>query len=186
MSSQQDPGDPNSFFYFTANAVKGRNSGLEWEQTVRLLPQVELFGSVGLLATHIDTYTFPTEDGEVTLGDRAAAHAPNYTFSVGGEYRHQSGLGARLALIGMDQFFYSDGHDQVSEPYRLVNAHIAYQWEAWSVQVWGRNLLDERYGVRGFYFGLEPPDYADKLYKTYGDPRQVGVRLTTQFSSLGN
>ncbi|MCY3789557.1 MAG: TonB-dependent receptor [Gemmatimonadetes bacterium] len=186
LSSQQDPGDPNSFFYFTANAVKGRNSGLEWEQTVRLLPQVELFGSVGLLATHIDTYTFPTEDGEVTLGDRAAAHAPNYTFSVGGEYRHQSGLGARLALIGMDQFFYSDGHDQVSEPYRLVNAHIAYQWEAWSVQVWGRNLLDERYGVRGFYFGLEPPDYADKLYKTYGDPRQVGVRLTTQFSSLGN
>ena len=186
LSSQQDPGDPNSFFYFTANAVKGRNSGLEWEHTVRLLPQVELFGSVGLLTTHVDTYTFPTEDGEVTLGDRAAAHAPNYTFSVGGEYRHQSGLGARLALIGMDQFFYSDGHDQVSEPYRLVNAHIAYEWEAWSVQLWGRNLLDERYGVRGFYFGLEPPDYADKLYETYGDPRQVGVRLTTQFSSLGD
>ena len=69
-------------------------------------------------------------------------------------------MGARLALTGMDQFFYSDGHDQVSEPYQLVNAHIAYQWEAWSVQLWGRNLLDERYGVRGFYFGLEPPDYA--------------------------
>ena len=181
LSSQQDPGDPNSFFYFTANAVTGRNSGLEWESTVRLLPQVELFGSLGLLITHVDTYTFPTEDGEVTLGDRAAAHAPNYTFSLGGEYRHRSGLGARLALTGMDQFFYSDGHDQVSEPYRLVNGHIAYEWEAWSVQLWGRNLLDERYGVRGFYFGLEPPDYADKLYKTYGDPRQVGVRLTTRF-----
>ena len=181
LSSQQDPGDPNSFFYFTANAVTGRNSGLEWESTVRLLPQVELFGSLGLLTTHVDTYTFPTEDGEVTLGDRAAAHAPNYTFSLGGEYRHRSGLGARLALTGMDQFFYSDGHDQVSEPYRLVNGHIAYEWEAWSVQLWGRNLLDERYGVRGFYFGLEPPDYADKLYKTYGDPRQVGVRLTTRF-----
>ena len=49
------------------------------------------------------------------------------------------------------------------------------------MQLWGRNLLDERYGVRGFYFGLEPPDYADKLYKTYGDPRQIGVRLTTRF-----
>ena len=186
LSSQQDPGDPNSFFYFTANAVKGRNSGLEWEQTFRPLPPVELFGSLGLLTTHVGTYTFPAEDGEITLGDRAAAHAPNYTFSLGGEYRHQSGLGARLALTGMDQFFFSDGHDQVAEPYQLVNAHIAYQWDAWSVQLWGRNLLDERYAVRGFYFGLEPPNYADELYKTYGDPRQVGVRLTTQFSSLGD
>lgn len=187
LSSQQDPGDPNSFFYFTANAVTGRNSGLEWEQTFRPLPSVELFGSLGLLTTHIDTYTFPIAAGEeATLGDRAAAHAPNYTFSLGGEYRHRSGLEARLALTGMDQFFYSDSHDQVSEPYQLVNAHLAYEQEAWSVQLWGRNLLDERYGVRGFYFGLEPPDYADKLYKTYGDPRQVGVRLTTRFSSLGN
>ena len=187
LSSQQDPGDPNSFFYFTANAVTGRNSGLEWEQTFRPLPSVEVFGSLGLLTTHIDTYTFPIAAGEeATLGDRAAAHAPNYTFSLGGEYRHRSGLEARLALTGMDQFFYSDSHDQVSEPYQLVNAHLAYERAAWSVQLWGRNLLDERYGVRGFYFGLEPPDYADKLYKTYGDPRQVGVRLTTRFSSLGN
>ncbi len=187
LSSQQDAGDPNSFFYFTANAIKGRNSGLEWEQTVRLLPQIELFGSVGLLTTHVDTYTFPiAEDAAATLGDRAAAHAPNYTFSVGGQYRHQSGLGARLVLIGMDEFFYSDGHDQVSAPYRLVNAHMAYEWAGWSVQLWGRNLFDKRYGVRGFYFGLEPPDYADKLYETYGDPRQIGVRLTTQFSSFAD
>ena len=184
LSSQQDPGDPNSFFYFTANAVQGRNSGLEWEQTFRPRPQVELFGSLGLLTTHLDTYTFPiAQDEEATLGDRAAAHAPSYTFSLGGQYRHRSGLAARLALTGMDQFFYSDSHDQVSEPYPVVNAHLAYEREAWSVQLWGRNLLDERYGVRGFYFGLEPPEYADKLYKTYGDPRQVGVRLTTRFSS---
>ena len=147
LSSQQDPGDPNSFFYFTANAVTGRNSGLEWESTVRLLPQVELFGSLGLLTTHIDTYTFPTEDGEVTLGDRAAAHAPNYTFSMGGEYRHQSGLEARLALIGMDQFFYSDGHDQVSESYQLVNGHIAYQWEAWSLQLWAATCSTSAMGA---------------------------------------
>ena len=60
-------------------------------------------------------------------------------------------------------------------------ATLPISWVAWSVQLWGRNLLDERYGVRGFYFGLEPPGYADKLYKTYGDPRQIGVRLTTQF-----
>ncbi|MFM2290143.1 MAG: hypothetical protein RL684_3286, partial [Pseudomonadota bacterium] len=31
--------------------------------------------------------------------------------------------------------------------------------------------------LHGFYFGLEPPDYANKLYLQQGDPRQVGVTL---------
>ena len=181
LSSQQDPGDPNSFFYFTANAVAGRSSGLEWEQSLRIRPDLRLTSSLGLLDTYVDTYTFPTGDGEeVTLGDRAAAHAPRYTFSLGGEYRHGSGLEARLALTGADRFYFSESHDQESEPYRLVDGHISWHRGIWSVQVWGRNLLDQRYAVRGFFFGLEPPDYADKLYKSYGDPRQAGVRLTAR------
>ena len=181
LSSQQDPGDPNSFFYFTANAVAGRSSGLEWEQSLRVRPDLRLTSSLGLLDTYVDTYTFPTGDGEeVTLGDRASAHAPRYTFSLGGEYRHGSGLGARLALTGADRFYFSESHDQESEPYRLVDGHISWHRGIWSVQVWGRNLLDQRYAVRGFFFGLEPPDYADKLYKSYGDPRQVGLRLTAR------
>ena len=181
LSSQQDPGDPNSFFYFTANAVAGRSSGLEWEQSLRVSPGLRLTGSLGLLDTYVDTYAFPTGDGEVvTLGDRAAAHAPRYTFSLGGEYRHGSGLGARLALSGADRFYFSESHDQESEPYRLMDGHISWHRGIWSVQLWGRNLLDERYAVRGFFFGLEPPDYADKLYKSYGDPRQAGVRLTAR------
>ena len=186
LSSQQDPGDPNSFFYFTANAVKGRNSGLEWEQTFLLLPQVKLSGSLGLLTTHVDTYTFPTEDGDMTLGDRATAHAPRYTFNMAAAYLHRSGLRARLGVTGKDRFFFSDSHDQESDPYQVVDGHIAYHREGWSLQLWGRNLLDQRYEVRGFYFGLEPPEYADKLYTTYGDPRQVGLRLTRRFVASGD
>ena len=47
--------------------------------------------------------------------------------------------------------------------------------------MWGRNLLDERYAIRGFYFGLEPPNYTDKLYQSYGDPRQLGLRTNVAF-----
>ena len=47
--------------------------------------------------------------------------------------------------------------------------------------LWARNLLDERYDVRGFYFGLAPPDYADTLYLSYGDPRQLGLSLDLDF-----
>ena len=186
LSRQQNPDDPNSFSFFIDNAARGRSSGIELEQSYRPLSGVHLFGSLGYLKTYVDPYTFETDKGPETRGDRAAAHAPEYTFSLGGEYRHRSGLGGRWEVVGMDQFFFSDSHDQVSEPYRLVNGHISYHWDAWSMQLWGRNLLDQRYAVRGFFFRLEPPNYDKKLYKSYGDPRQVGVRLTTQFSSLGN
>ena len=48
---------------------------------------------------------------------------------------------------------------------------------------WSRNLFNERYAVRGFFFGLEPPDFPDRLYITHGDPREVGVTLTTDLFS---
>jgi hypothetical protein len=39
-------------------------------------------------------------------------------------------------------------------------------------------VFDEEYAVRGFYFGLEPPDFANELYIQRGDPRLVGVTAT--------
>jgi len=32
--------------------------------------------------------------------------------------------------------------------------------------------------VRGFYFGLEPPDYPNKLYVQQGEPQQFGLTVT--------
>jgi outer membrane receptor protein involved in Fe transport len=60
----------------------------------------------------------------------------------------------------------------------VVDAKLGYEGYGWSVVVWGRNLTDERYGVRGFTFGNEPDlGWAPKLYVRYGDPRQLGVTL---------
>ena len=182
LSAQQNPGDPNSFFYFKANAGKGRNSGLELEGSYRLLQDLRLFGSLGYLQTHVEAYTFGIGTGQAqTLGDRAAAHAPQYSLRLGSEYRHPRGLFGRLGLSATDEFYFSDSHDQISDPYRLVDGRVGYRRGGWTVSAWGRNLFDARYAVRGFYFGLEPPEYADTLYLSYGDPRQVGLSLSADF-----
>ena len=47
--------------------------------------------------------------------------------------------------------------------------------------LWGRNIFDETYTVRGFYFGNEPPNYPDKLYTQRGEPRQVGMTARYEF-----
>ncbi|MFH1567156.1 MAG: TonB-dependent receptor [Gemmatimonadota bacterium] len=179
LSSQQDPGDPNSFVYYIANASSGTSSGLEWDHAQQLAPAARAFGSLGLLRTHVDEYAYHTGPGEsLALGDRAASHAPVYTYRLGGEYGRRRGTFARLELTGMAGYYFSQSHDQRAGAHRLANAQAGYRGGDWTVTLWSRNLLDARYAVQGFYFGLEPPDYPDRLYVTYGDPRQVGVTVT--------
>jgi outer membrane receptor protein involved in Fe transport len=50
-----------------------------------------------------------------------------------------------------------------------------------SLRLWADNLLDTKYEVRGFYFGLEPPTYAEKLYVAYGDPLHYGLSMNYSF-----
>ena len=182
LSSQQSPGDPNSFFYFTSNAATGRSSGVELEQSYRLSPALRLFGSLAYLDSHVEGYTFLTATNEAqALGDRAAAYAPKYAVRIGGEFNRGMGIFGRLELTATDEYYFSDSHNEIADAYQLVHGSVGYRLEHWELALWGRNLLDERYATRGFYFGLEPPDYADKLYQSYGDPRQLGLRTTVDF-----
>jgi outer membrane receptor protein involved in Fe transport len=59
-----------------------------------------------------------------------------------------------------------------------VNLKAGYAGKQWAAYAWGRNVFDERYAVRGFYFGLEPPDFANKLYVQQGEPQQFGLTVT--------
>ncbi len=56
-----------------------------------------------------------------------------------------------------------------------MNIKVGYEANDWSVYLWGRNISDEIYHVRGFFFANEPPDWQEKLYTRQGDPRQFGV-----------
>jgi iron complex outermembrane recepter protein len=38
-----------------------------------------------------------------------------------------------------------------------------------------RNVADADQAVRGFYFGLEPPAFANELYFQRGDGRLAGI-----------
>ena len=45
-----------------------------------------------------------------------------------------------------------------------------------------KNIFDQKYAVRGFYFGLIPPNYEDQLWVSYGEPVQYGVSLDYNFN----
>ncbi|MDJ0928055.1 MAG: TonB-dependent receptor [Gammaproteobacteria bacterium] len=181
---QVQPGDPNTFLFLTANAAEGRTLGAEaslrWSATERLA----LEGSVGLLNTEVRKFSLidrvaglPAFDGLQGLIGRDFAHAPEYSFSVAADWQSGNGWFARAEIWGRDRFYFDYGHDERSRAYEIVNLRIGKEWERWSVTAWARNLFDEEYAVRGFFFGNEPPNFPNKLYVRLGDPRHYGITI---------
>ena len=178
-SFQSDPSNPSSFQFYTTNAATGTNYGVEAEAMWNITSRISLFGNLGLLETKFDSYE--TAGGTNALEGREQPHAPNYSYLVGVQFNDPSGFFFRGEINGTDNFYFSDSHDQLSTAYTLVNSRIGYRFKKWTVTLWARNLLDEEYDVRGFYFGLEPPNYSDKLYVHRGDPSQIGITLEIDF-----
>ena len=176
-SAQLTPNDPASFVFFTDNAAEGRIAGVETELRWFATDTLEFYANVGLLDAEFEDFIDPTGG----LSSRDQAHAPNYTLAAGGTYRRGDGLFARLDLSARDEFYFDVSHDQKSERYGLANARIGYETERWTAQLWVRNLLDETYAVRGFFFENEPPDFPTRLYVRRGDPRQLGITVDMRF-----
>ncbi|NHO66426.1 TonB-dependent receptor [Aestuariicella hydrocarbonica] len=171
---------PCEFIDYQANAAQGNNYGLELELLWQVSTNWQLDGSLGLLNTELKD--FVNADGK-DLDGREQAHAPAYQFSLGGQYFFTERLSARLEVEGKDKFYFSDNHDEQSDAYELWNANITYDAKDWQLALWGRNLTDEDYQVRGFGgFGNDPRKfYATEPYYQYGEPRIVGVRGSYSF-----
>ena len=167
-SEQLVPGDPTTFVFFTDNIGRGEILGLEADLRWLLSDTWDFYANLGVLDS-------------TTANGREQAHAPAYTLAVGGQYRHDSGWYARIDASAKDWFYFDVSHDQRSEAYELVNARVGFEADQWSAQLWVRNLFDEAYAVRGFFFGNEPPDFPSALYIRQGDPRQVGLTLERRF-----
>jgi iron complex outermembrane recepter protein len=175
---QLDPSNPDTFIFFTGNAKSGFNYGLESTVAWAATRSWEFGGSLGLLQTKYHGFV---QNG-VTLPDRALPHAPPWQAALNATWRDPRGPYARLDVTGLGPFFYDlPPNDTRSSAYGLVNGKLGWETPRWEAYLWGRNLLDKNYTVRGFFFGDEPPDFPNKLYVQLGEPRNWGVHLTVRF-----
>jgi len=172
-SYQLVPGDPLSYVFFTDNAASGRNAGLEGSVTWRPLPALALGATLGLLDSKYLNYNY----GDRSLNGREQASAPPYQYSLTAQWGRDLGWMARVDVTGCDAFYFDASNDQKSWPYMLTNLKAGYAAERWSVHAWGRNVFAQTYPIRGFYFGLQPPDFPNKLYFQRGDPRSAGITV---------
>jgi len=169
-------GNPIAFSFLTDNAEEGTNRGIEASVDWATTTNWTLHGALGLLDATIDRFDYARG-----LEGRDQAHAPPYTFLVGATWRNGGGWLARIDLTGYGAFYYDYSHDQKSQSHARVDVRVGKAWNDWSLFVWGRNIFDSTYYVRGFYFGNEPPAFADTLYTQQGEPRQFGVTLRYEY-----
>lgn len=179
QSSQQVAFDPNSFVYVSYNG-DAEVTGLEASANWRLNDSLELHAALGLLDSEIKSGA-TTDQVSPDAAGRSLAHAPDYTLNLGVTWSGPDGLYARLDMVAVDEFYFDISHNQKSDSYEVFNLRIGKEWDQWAVSVWGRNIFDEDYATRGFFFGNEPPGFEETLYTKFGDPRQVGLTLSYQY-----
>jgi outer membrane receptor protein involved in Fe transport len=175
QSSQQVPFDPNSFVFVTYNG-DARVHGLEASLTWAVTEALELHGSLGLLDSEIRVTDKTAAVSPGAIG-RELAHAPSYTLNLGATWTSAGGWFGRLDFNASDAFYFDISHNQESSSYRLVNLRIGKEWGRWALSAWGRNIFDEDYATRGFFFGNEPPAFENTLYTKFGDPANFGITL---------
>jgi len=176
ISTQVDPTDPNTFTFLTQNAAEGKNNGIELEIDFQLSDNLDIFINFGLLKTQIKNWKSRPD-----LQGRAQAHAPEKSYAIGFNWNLTEQSNLSFDVVGKSSFYYSDSHNNRSKSYFLTNLSYSYFSGQWTYSIWGRNIFDEYYSTRGFYFGNEAPNFIDTLYERHGDPRHMGVTVRYDF-----
>lgn len=161
---------------YLANAAEGKNYGLEIEADWDINRKLNWALSAGYLVTEFVDYTYENDDGVFNKNGRDQAHAPEYSLASAVSYSLTPELSVQLEAEAKDKFYYSDSHDEQSAAYALLHARLAYTRANYSLSIYGRNLTNRDYTVKGFYFGIDPRlEYADEKQEQLGEPRLVGI-----------
>ena len=134
--------------------------------------------------TNIDEINYTYEETSIYRyeGGREQAHAPNYNLSLTSNYKIFDNLIATIEFTGVDSYYFSENNDFKSDPYNLFNGSILYQLDSFDVIFWGKNLTNEKYALRGFYFALDP-SYENKQFFHTSNPLEFGITLKYNLKS---
>jgi len=167
------------FRYLTVNGDSAEHFGLEAETNWHISNEWVLNAGLGILETNRQSY----DDPSGTIPSRDLANAPSYTYNARLSYKAEGGLFGNIEVVGRDDYFESNSHNEKRDAFGVVNASIGYSYENWIFTFWAKNLFDESYQKRVFFFGnrlntstANQFDFeSDRRYEDPADPRSFGV-----------
>jgi outer membrane receptor protein involved in Fe transport len=153
-----------------ANAARSRRYGAELE--ARWQAADPLAFSAGLAWTHTRLDAFQSGDGVDRAGGKFP-NAPEWTASLGIDYRPATGVFGSVLFSYADSTFSSVGNPKLTglESRRLLSAKLGYAWENAEIYLFGSNLLDDEYAL----VRLERRAVSNPASGKAGAPRTIGV-----------
>ncbi|HEP8867276.1 TPA: TonB-dependent receptor [Pseudomonas aeruginosa] len=163
-----------------ANGAEGEAYGAEFELEAIPVENLHVNFALGLLHTEFTDYTSGPND----YSGNKFVRAPNVSAVIGADYRIPLDIGGAL-ILGTDwntrsrQYFFSNDQSQNmrSGGYTLGNARVTYELpdETTRVTAYVSNLTDKEYRNHTLPGGFQTAAVM------FGDPRTVGVSVTTDF-----
>jgi iron complex outermembrane receptor protein len=144
------------------NAASARNKGIELEAEAVPLHNLTITGALTAMHSRFDRFPGATlslplpEGGNTTYAGDASGlktpHAPDFTASLGAQYRVSTGSGDFNAAVNYNYnggFVWDADNRLKQHPYHLVNASLAWMPPSgrYEVRLWTKNLLGEKYSV---------------------------------------
>ena len=159
-----------------SNAAKAYSKGIELELKAKPSRGIDLFATFGYVEAEIDEWKAGTSDNK---GNKMP-NTPEYSYNIGAQYRHQSGLFTRLDYLGTGEMYgnvQNNSHVKLGD-YNLVNFRIGYEQENFDIVLWCKNAFDKTYYTSAFDFG--DPGEAIGIAQN-GEPRSYGMSFSLRF-----
>lgn len=162
------------------NAGRGESYGGEISVTYRPLAGFNLNASYGYTHATFKDYDSGTDkDGlKHNYAGQTIPYTPEHTFSVGASYHLSlkksawlSALNFSASYSGAGPIYWSEENNIIQPFYGLLDMRVAVIKDDVKLEIWGRNVLDQKYGA--FYF-----ESFDKSYLQLGRPATFGATLS--------
>jgi iron complex outermembrane receptor protein len=162
------------------NAAKALSKGVELELKARPARGWDIFAGLGYVDAEYDDWTATEWNSTYTAltrndySGKTLPNVPEYTGSLGIQYRHASGLFARADVSAVGPLYADQNNYFEEDAYGLVDLQLGYETEKFDIVLWGKNVFDTGYHTIAYDWNGE------KLVQD-GEPAMVGVRATLRF-----
>ena len=162
------------------NAAKAHSKGIEVELQARPAKGWDIFAGLGYTDAEYDNWVATEYNSDYTdlisndYSGKSVPGAPEYTGHLGIQYRHVSGIFARVDLDAIGSIYADQKNIIEDDAYALVNLQLGYETENYDLIFYGKNLFDTEYHAVAY-------DWDGVKLVQDGEPAIFGVRVTTRF-----
>ena len=182
LAHQYDNSDPTSFDYATYNADFAFHYGLETDFVINISQFLTILQSSSLLKTYVSKFDYLIDDNNDNIyGNRELSHSPIQKHSIAFLYdfsKYIKGFKMNIESNYIGDFYFEEQNNIKSNPYNLIDLSIQYNYKNIIFSIWSKNITNEKYPIRGYRFILDPISEEPRSYKSFGNPRTIGITLS--------